>query len=788
MRNPFFATPASASASAPTAVVGGRLAALGRFCFRHRRWVLGLWAVVLVVGVLIGGRVFEGSVAGASSASAEADRGSAVVAAADPAKGTVTAVVDGRPVDDPAVKAAVEKATAEIAALPGVSSALDAYGSGPAPAALRSADGTASLVTVRMADTASTAQTDAVTERLGALNGAGGAHVTVGGDLVLQQEVKQQTEKDTRFGEMVTLPLTLIVMVLVFGGLAAASLPVIGAVASVGGALLAMFGFSRIMDIDTSVLPIATVLGLGLSIDYALLMVNRFREERGHGADIAAAVERTAATAGRTVAFSGLTVAVALSGLFVFTSPVLGAVAAAGVSVVVIAVAAALTLIPALLGFAGARIKTPAAPVADEGFFSRTVRRVRKRAVAVTLASVALLMAAGAPFLHADMRSSGAAVLPASSAGRQVAEAIDQRFPQASAAPITVVVEGGASVAQAYADDVVAKLPGVSGVRAVSPVGDAVSTIDVLVHGDPQGGQAKQVVEELRADRGGLTTYVTGGAASVVDFQDELLSRGPWALGLVAVGTLVLLFLMTGSVVMPVKALLMNLLSLGASLGALTLVFQDGWFSGLLGFSPTGGLETFIPVLVFAFAFGLSMDYEVFLLARIRELTLRGHDCVRAVELGVQRSGRIITSAALLMVIVFAGFALGDMLMVKQMGIALAVAVAVDATLVRCLLVPAAMSLFGEFNWWAPGPLRRLHRRFGLSEHVDLPEIEPAVLPVPRAGTGPESVGSDGVGVEAVGVGVGVGSESAGSAVVGSGGGAAGGGVPKGLVGSAQPA
>ncbi|MFF2749158.1 MMPL family transporter [Kitasatospora sp. NPDC058048] len=742
MRNPFFAAPAPAPASAPTAVVGGRLAALGRFCFRHRRWVLGLWAVVLVVGVLIGGRVFEGSVAGASSASAEADRGSAVVAAADPAKGTVTAVVDGRPVDDPAVKAAVEKATAEIAALPGVSSALDAYGSGPAPAALRSADGTASLVTVRMADTASTAQTDAVTERLGALNGAGGAHVTVGGDLVLQQEVKQQTEKDTRFGEIVTLPLTLIVMVLVFGGLAAASLPVIGAVASVGGALLAMFGFSRIMDIDTSVLPIATVLGLGLSIDYALLMVNRFREERGHGADIAAAVERTAATAGRTVAFSGLTVAVALSGLFVFTSPVLGAVAAAGVSVVVIAVAAALTLIPALLGFAGARIKTPAAPVADEGFFSRTVRRVRKRAVAVTLASVALLMAAGAPFLHADMRSSGAAVLPASSAGRQVAETIDQRFPQASAAPITVVVEGGASVAQAYADDVVAKLPGVSGVRAVSPVGDAVSTIDVLVHGDPQGGQAKQVVEELRADRGGLTTYVTGGAASVVDFQDELLSRGPWALGLVAVGTLVLLFLMTGSVVMPVKALLMNLLSLGASLGALTLVFQDGWFSGLLGFSPTGGLETFIPVLVFAFAFGLSMDYEVFLLARIRELTLRGHDCVRAVELGVQRSGRIITSAALLMVIVFAGFALGDMLMVKQMGIALAVAVAVDATLVRCLLVPAAMSLFGEFNWWAPGPLRRLHRRFGLSEHVDLPEIEPAVLPVPRAGTGSESAGS----------------------------------------------
>ncbi|WP_053646260.1 MMPL family transporter [Streptomyces sp. XY431] len=715
--------------------VAGRLAALGRFCYRQRRWVLGFWAVVLVIGVLIGGRVFEGTVAGASSASAEADRGSAVVAAADPARGTVTAVVDGRSVDDTAVRDAVTRATAEIAALPGVSSAVDAYGPGPGAEALRSADGTASLVSVRMADSSTSAQAGAVTQRLAAIQSEvqpGGGKVTVGGDLVLQDEVKKQTEKDTRFGEIVTLPLTLIVMVLVFGGLAAASLPVIGAVASVGGALLAMFGFSKIMDIDTSVLPIATVLGLGLSIDYALLMVNRFREERGHGASIAAAVERTAATAGRTVAFSGLTVAVALSGLFVFTSPVLGAVAAAGVSVVVIAVAAALTLVPALLGFAGRRIRTPTAPVPDEGFFSRTVRRVRKRAVLVALVCTGVLMAAGAPFLHAEMRNSGAAVLPASSAGRQVAETVDQRFPQASAAPITVVVQSGATVAQAYADDVVAQLPGVSGVRAVTPVSDTVSTIDVLVHGDPQGGEAKQVVKELRADRGGLTTQVTGGAASVVDFQGELLTRGPIALGLVALGTLILLFLMTGSVVMPVKALLMNLLSLGASLGALTLVFQDGWFSGLLGFSPTGGLETFIPVLVFAFAFGLSMDYEVFLLARIKELRDKGHSCTRAVELGVQRSGRIITSAALLMVIVFAGFALGDMLMVKQMGIALAVAVAVDATLVRCLLVPAAMSFFGEFNWWAPGPLRRLHDRFGLSEHVELPELAPAVLPAQR--------------------------------------------------------
>ncbi|GAA1187484.1 RND superfamily putative drug exporter [Kitasatospora gansuensis] len=741
MRTSLTAAPPTSQPAGPQ--VGGRLAALGRFCHRHRRWVLGLWAVVLLLGVLIGGRVFDSSVSTTSAGGSESAAGTAAVAAADPARGTVTAVVDGAPVSDPAVKAAVTAATAEIGALPGVTSVSDPYGTG---GALTSTDGNAGLVSVRMADGSTDAQLKAVTAELAAI-GAPGTHVTVGGDLVIQQEVKDQTERDTRFGEIVTLPLTLLVMVLVFGGFAAASLPVIGAVASVGGALLAMFGFSRLMDIDTSVLPIATVLGLGLSIDYALLMVNRFREERGHGAAIAAAVERTAATAGRTVAFSGLTVAVALSGLFVFTSPVFRAVAVAGVSVVVIAVAAALTLIPALLGFVGHRVRTPSGPVSDEGFFARTVRRVQRRAVPVVLICVALLMAAGAPFLSSDWRSSGAGVLPTSSAGRQVAETIEQRFPQLAPAPVTVVVEGGQAAAQQYADQVVSKLPGVTGVRAVTPVSPELSTVEVLVAGDPQGSGAKAVVGELRDQRGGLTTYVTGDAASVVDFQHEIATRGPWALGLVAVGTLVLLFLMTGSVVMPVKALLMNVLSLGASLGALTLVFQHGYFSGLLGFTPNGGLETFIPVLVFAFAFGLSMDYEVFLLARIKELRDEGYSCARSVELGLQRSGRIITSAGLLMVIVFAGFAAGQMLMVKEMGVALAVAVAVDATLVRCLLVPAAMTLFGEFNWWAPAPLRRLHRRIGLTEHVALPPIPAAVLPVQRPSVELEPVEREPAGV-----------------------------------------
>lgn len=708
---------------------GGPLAAVGRFSRRRRRWVLGAWAVVLATGVLIGGRVFDAAGTGTQAAGSESARGSAVVAAADPAAGTVTAVVDGPRVDDPAVRSAVTAAAHSVAALPGVVSVSDAYGDGPASSALRAQDGRASLVVVRMADGSSDPAVQAVSDRLATVQQtAPGARVTVGGDLVFSQEVKQQTAKDTRFGELVTLPITLVVMVLVFGGLVAAGLPLIGAVASVGGALLAIFGFSRVLTLDTSVLPIATVLGLGLSIDYALLMVSRFREERGRGASVADAVERTSAAAGRTVAFSGVTVAVALSGLFVFTSPVFRAVGAAGVSVVVIAVAAALTLVPALLGFAGERIKAPAVTVPDDGFFARIVRRVQRRALPVALAAVALLTAGAAPFLTAHAHAAGPEVLPASFASRSVADTVQHRFPAQVPAPVTVVVAAPQAQAQRYADQVVAHLPGVAGVRPAQQAGTDLSTVDVLVPGDAQGSRVQSVVGELREHRDGLRTWVTGDAATVVDFKQEIAHRGPLAFGLVAAGTLLLLFLMTGSIVVPIKALLMNVLSIGCSLGALTLVFQKGWFSGLLGFSPTGGLESYVPVLVFAFAFGLSMDYEVFLLSRIKELHDEGRSCSRSVELGLQRSGRIINSAALLMVIVFAGFAAGQMLVIKEMGIALAVAVAVDATLVRCLLVPATMSLFGEFNWWAPRPLKWLHSRVGLREHVVLPPL-PSLRP-----------------------------------------------------------
>jgi RND superfamily putative drug exporter len=723
----------------------GPFAALGRFSFRHRRLVLALWTLLLLAGLLVGTKVFSAAAPSASAAGSESATGSALLAQSTASDRTVTALVDGRPVDDPAVRAAVTAATGALARIPGVSGVTDAYPAGAAgSAALRSGDGKASLVEFQLAPGASGQKAlAAATARLAAVpDAAPGTTVKLGGEQVLNAQVQQQTKRDTELGEFVTLPLTLLVMVLVFGGFLAAGLPLLGAIGSIAGALLAMLGFSRIMPIDTSVLPIATILGLGLSIDYALLMVNRFREERSRGADVAAAVERTAATAGRTIAFSALTVAAALSGLFVFVSPIFRAVAAAGVSVVVITVLSGLTLVPALLGFVGGRIKAPAAPVSDDGVFARTVRRVQRRPLPVALGVGAVLLALAAPFFTAHAQSAGADVLPKSFSSRAVSDALAERFPGQRQAAVTVAVQGTRAEAETYAAQL-RGLPGVAGATvqpgvAAQPGGTAqpggaagqgLVSIGVDVKGGTQGATAQRVVGELRADRGGLTTWVTGDAATVVDFKHEVAARGPWALGLVAAVTFLLLFLMTGSVLVPLKALVMNLLSLGASLGVLTLVFQDGWFSGLLGFTSTGGLEAWIPVLVFAFAFGLSMDYEVFLLSRIKELHELGYPCRAAVELGVQRSGRIITSAGLLMVVVFAGFSTGSMLDIKEIGLALAVAILVDATLVRMLLVPATMTLFGRLNWWAPGWLRRLHTRFGLREHQTLPALPALAIP-----------------------------------------------------------
>ena len=516
-------------------------------------------------------------------------------------------------------------------------------------------------------------------------------------------------------------------MVVVFGGFLAAGFPVIGAVASIAGALATLLGFSYLLDLDATVVNVVTVLALGLCIDYGLLVVSRFREELRallRGAPVAEltdeqVVDATATTmdrAGRTVVFSALTVAISLAGLMVLQIQFIRAVSAAGVSVVLVALAVALTLIPALCALGARRLLrrgTETAP--DTGVFSRLAEVVHRVPWLVITLVAGLLVVLALPALRMQLTESGPELLPRGTPERTFYEDFREGYPLLAGAEVLVVTTAPADQVEAWAATA-GDRPGVESVDPVNHLEHGVSTVGFQTGDNGTGENSRALVDSLRTDRPPFDAKVVGQASGLLDFRATVAERAWWAIGLVVLATLVLLFLMTGSVVIPVKALVMNVLSLGAALGVTVWIFEDGHLEDLLRFSSTGGLENTIPLLVLAFGFGLSMDYEVFLLSRIVELHEQGHDTRTAVTLGLQRSGRIITSAALLMVIVFSGFAAGDLLIMKQMGVALVLAIAIDATLVRMLLVPATMSVLGSANWWAPAPLRRLHERWGITE------------------------------------------------------------------------
>ncbi len=676
--------------------------------------------LLIVAGFGLSGLVFERLVPTQGGASSESVRGFELLGDVSPYGGQVVAVVDGVTPDDPALA----PVAADLQRLGGVGRVR--WPGSSASSDLVATDRAAVAFVIDLDNDVADedAAVDEIESVLRLLQRDGVGRVLVGGDLLVFQEVNEQIQRDITTAELIALPITLVVLVLVFGGLLPAALPIIGALASIAGAFVCLLAVSTFLDLDPNVVPVTTFLGLGLAVDYSLLMVSRFREERGAGRTVAGAVARTTQTAGRTILFSGLTVATALSGLFLFAEPIFHGIAAAGVAVVLVAMLAALTLVTALLAAFGHRIKAPTRPLPDDGRFARLASRVQRRPWPIAVLVAAGLLLAGTPILGATFANGGPELLPESFQSRQVDDILTDRFPGQGSDPVIVVSRAPAAQVQTWATDVLGALPEGTVLAATPPVevADGVSMLNVVPEGTSQGDTAKALVQALRADPPPGESYVTGQAAFLVDFQNSIISRAPWAFLLVALATLVLLFLMTGSVVVPVKALVMNTVSLGATFGALVWIFADGHLEWLLRFEASGAIETWVPVLVFAFAFGLSMDYEVFLLARIKE----AHDGLpagtgrernnAAVRLGLQRSGRIITSAALLVVIVFLGFTTAQMLGLKQLGVALALAVAVDATIVRCLLVPATMTLLGEANWWAPGPLRRLHARFGLRE------------------------------------------------------------------------
>jgi uncharacterized membrane protein YdfJ with MMPL/SSD domain len=554
--------------------------------------------------------------------------------------------------------------------------------------------------------------------------------VRIGGPDVVNPEIGEQVSGDLARAELIAFPVLFVLSLWVFRSFVAALLPLlVGALSIVTTFLLMRVVDSAVTSLSIYALNLVTGIGLGLAIDYSLFVVSRYREELAGGAEAPEAILRTLRTAGRTVLFSSLTVAAALASLLVFPMRFLYSMGIGGLLVALVAMVVSLTVLPAVLVALGPRVNagaprflrraadSAARPTTSGGWY-RLAQWVMRRPGAVALVTACALLVAGLPVLRTAFIPADYKMLPESSEARQVAATLDREFGVFAADPIQVVAR-----ATTARDDQVnryaAALREVPGAGSVSPPrrlnGDTV-LIEVLPPGDALSERNRGLVRDVRAVPAPVPAAVGGAAARFVDQQDTLGDYLPLALGLLALTTLVLLFLMTGSVVLPLKALIMNALTLSATFGLLVLVFQDGRLEGVLDFDGAGGVEATQPVLLFAIAFGLATDYGVFLLSRIKEARDAGQDDRSAVAFGVERTGRIVTAAALLFCVAIGAFATSSILFIKLLGVGTALAVAIDATVIRALLVPALMALLGRWNWWAPAPLRRLHARIGLSE------------------------------------------------------------------------
>ncbi|WP_399892236.1 MMPL family transporter [Streptomyces sp. BBFR51] len=692
------------------------LSTLARAATRRPLTVMLLWGLFLILGFGLGTGVF-----GKLSDDVPDVPGTESQVAAehldglDPAGDSITGVVEAAAVSDPAVRAEVRGAVADLRDLAGVAAVPDPY----ATPGLVAEDGRALLVPVTLEggldDDAEETAVGAAADRLHGIDASEVSGVHVSGGPLLGEQLGERAQEDVKNAELISLPVVLVLLLVVFGGLRAAGLPLLVAVAGIAGAFLALSGFSQFTDISVYAIQVTTMLGLGLAVDYALLMLVRFREERRHTPDVVEAVHRTVAAAGRTVLFSGLTVAVSLAGLLVFPSTFLRSMGLAVAAVVVVDMLAALTLLPALLARFGGRI-APAKtrPAAEEGrLFARLARFAARRRVAVLAVAVPALLVLALPVTGMRIDIGDARQLPKSTEARQLYDAVDAHFPPGTGvSPVAVVLRPGTDAATA--DRIGALAPGT--ISRDLPGGTTV--LELPPGGPADGTEATELVERVRDLRGDEPVQVTGTAAQLVDFRQMLADRAPWAALTVLAGIFVLLFAFTGSVLLPLRTVATTLLSLGAALGAVVWVFQDGHLAGLIGAEGLGALSLTAPPLIIAIAFGLAMDYELFILARMREAREQTGDDREAVVSGLRRSGRVVTCAALLLAVVFGAFMTGGFSPILQIGLGLTLAVLIDATVVRMLLVPATMALLGRRAWWAPRPLRLAHERFGVREQA----------------------------------------------------------------------
>ena len=711
---------------------GNPAAVLGRAATRRPLVVALSWLMLILVGFAVGGQVtsrFQGT--GTNVVSSESYQAGQFLNSHDPSGDRITALISGTDVSSPTIRTQVLAAVTDVRRIPGVATVSAPYPSG------ESEDGQAVAVQVTFAtslsNSAENAALDATYSRFHQITGA---TVDVGGGPLLNQQMNHAIKKSLQLAEELSLPIILLSLFIVFGSFLAALLPLSVTLAGIASALLILLGFSHVTTLSQYALTIVTMIGLGVGVDYSLLLINRFREERQDTWDKREAARRASAQAGRTILFSGLTVTISSASLCFFDNSFLRSIGLATASVVLVDMLAALTLLPALLALFGVKAKATHAP-RSTGFFVRVANFAARMRYGVVIVFTALLVVLAIPLAGAHSSSGDATWLPKSTESRQEYEAATQHAfkkdhsGSASSNPVEVVVQGTGPQYEAFINKISA-LPQVAGVTR-SPLNSGGTLVELAPAGGDAAADGLALVREIRADRGALDVQVTGNAAQVVDYEAMLERGAPWAIGAVVLTILVLLFAFTGSLLIPIKTLITTALSLAASLGVVVLVFQQGHGASLFGVSGgLGSLDLVTVPCVAAIAFGLAMDYEIFILGRVREQYLADPTKPRAaVALGLQRSGRIVTGAALLIAIVFACFMAGGNAVIGQIGLGLTLAVLVDATLVRMLLVPATMALLGNAAWWAPRPLRRLHDRFGLSEAAQAPAPAPTALPAP---------------------------------------------------------
>jgi putative drug exporter of the RND superfamily len=736
---------------------------LGCWLYRGRRLVLGVWAAVVLVALPIAPQVFRSLNAGGfSSPDLEAFRASQLLSdgfGSDPSN-LVLVYVDPSGTlraTDAAFLRAVDDSLADVKNLPVVESVVTAAENARQVAP----DGRAQYVTLRLTRAGNNVN-DVVPTIQAALRPTP-LQVTLTGAPVFYQDIFDVTERDLRRAELLSIPAAAVALVLVFGSVIAGAVPGLVGGTAVAVTLALMVGLSRFFDMSIFSLNLATMLGLGLGIDYSLFIVSRFREELGRGETVERAVAWSVATAGRAVLFSGVTVMIGLLALLTFDITALRSMGIAGATVVAISVLAALTLLPAVLGVLGPRIDALAiGPLAasrvakstgDQGFWSRLAHAVMTRPIMVLVPLLAILIGLGLPFLRVELGAPDASILPTDVQSRQGFDLLQTHWGAGELSPVLLVfqtADGSSPLRPEYIQTLASYMRRVEADARVQRV-ESVVTIDpritpeqyALIFADPNrisdayaqlaaratvrqdmllatvtsrfgqtDDRSKALVRAIRAtpppDR--FRLLVGGGTAGVIDYADRLYEQFPRAAVLVVLAIYVVLLRTFGSIVLPLKAVAMNVLSILASYGALVVIFQEGALSGLLHFQPLGYVEASLPILMFCVLFGLSMDYEVFLLSRVQEAHLDGADNHTSVARGLERSGRIITSAAAIVVLVSLSFVAADIVLIKALGLGTAIAVLLDATLVRALLVPATMRLLGDWNWWSPSWLPRFLR------------------------------------------------------------------------------